>query len=98
MGRFSFDDGYDDDEDEYENDHEKEDLVDELFLKDQIIAVQQENNELLLMEIDQKILENALQFCKTSWFWHFKSMASKMKLLKKVFRQFKGMVEDNLKI
>jgi hypothetical protein len=98
MGRFSFDDGYDDDEDEDGLNNEKDDLVDELFLKDQIIAVQQENNELLLMEIEQKILENALQFCKSSWFWHFRGMAGRMKLLKKVFRQFKVMVEDNLKI
>ena len=68
MSRFSFDD-YDDDDDEFEKEGEKEDLIDELFLKDQIIAVQQENNELLLMEIDQKILENAIMFCKSSWFW-----------------------------
>ncbi len=98
MGRFSFDDGYDDDDDDYEKDNEKEELVDELFLKDQIIAVQQENNELLLMEIDQKLLENALAFCKTSLLWRFRSLAGKLKILKKVFRQFKSMVEDNSKI
>jgi hypothetical protein len=98
MGRFSFDDNEDDDDDDYGNDSDKEDNIDELFLKDQIIAVQQENNDLLLMEIEQKILESAISFCKSSWFWSFRTMSSKMKLIKKAYRQFKGLVEDNLKI
>lgn len=98
MSRFSFDDNYDDDEDEYGKDNDKEDMIDELFLKDQIIAVQQENNDLLLMEIEQKILESSISFCKSSWFWSFRTMSGKMKMIKKVYRQFKGLVEDNLKI
>ena len=52
MSRFNFDSDYDDDEEKREQDEEN--LADDLFLKDQIISVQQENNDILKME-DSKI-------------------------------------------
>jgi hypothetical protein len=90
MSRFNFDSEYDDDED---RDAEREEsIADDLFLKDQIISVQQENNDILKMEVEEKLLELCIMICQNSWFWSFKSTTSKVKALKRVFKQFKTML------
>jgi hypothetical protein len=90
MSRFSFDSDYDEDD---ERDEEREEnIADELFLKDQIISVQQENNDILKMEVEQKLLEVSIAVCQKSWFWSLRSTSSKMRAIKRVFRQFKNML------
>jgi hypothetical protein len=93
MARFNFDSDYDDEEFDKEEEHAEE-MADELFIKDQIIAVQQENNELLMMEVEAKILENAIAVCKCDWFWNFRSSISKIKRIRKVYKQFKNMIDE----
>ena len=94
MARFNFDSDYDDEEFDKEEEQRDEEMADELFIKDQIIAVQQENNELLMMEVDAKILENAIAVCKSDWFWGFRTAASKFKRIKRIYRQFKNMIDE----
>ena len=90
MSRFNFDSEY---EDEDDRDAEREEsIADDLFLKDQIISVQQENNDILKMEVEEKLLELCIMICQNSWFWSFKSTASKVKSLKRAFKQFKNML------
>jgi hypothetical protein len=90
MSRFNFDSDYDDEND---RDAEREEnIADDLFIKDQIISVQQENNDILKMEVEEKLLEIAISICQRSWFWYFRSTLSKVRAVKKVFRQFKNML------
>jgi hypothetical protein len=90
MSRFSFDSDYDD-EDEREQERE-ENIADELFLKDQIISVQQENNDILKLEVDEKLLEISISICQRSWLWYFRPLSSKIKSVKRVYKQFKNML------
>jgi|LakMenEpi03Aug12_release.lakeMendotaPanAssembly.Ray.scaffolds.fasta_scaffold841435_1 hypothetical protein len=90
MSRFNFDSDYDDDEEKREQDEEN--LADDLFLKDQIISVQQENNDILKMEVEEKLLEIAIAVCQKSWFWSFRSVASKMRSIKRVYKQFRNLL------
>lgn len=90
MSRFSFDSDYEDEDDRDEE--REENIADELFLKDQIISVQQENNDILKMEVEQKLLEVSITVCQKSWFWSLRSTSSKMRAIKRVFRQFKNML------
>lgn len=95
MSRFSFESDYDDDD--YDNDEDAdraEEIADELFLKDQIIAVQQENNDLLMMEVEQKLLKNAIHVAKSDWLWNFRSTNSKLRIIKRIFRQFKNVLDE----
>lgn len=95
MSRFSFESDYDDDDFDNEEDAEEaEHIADELFLKDQIIAVQQENNDLLLMEVEQKLLKNAISVAKSDWLWMFRSTNSKLRIIKRIFRQFKNALDE----
>jgi hypothetical protein len=91
MSRFSFDSNYDDEDEERDQERE-ESLADELFLKDQIITAQQENNDILKMEVEQKLIEISIAVCQKNWFWSFKSLASKIRAVRKVFKQFKNML------
>jgi hypothetical protein len=91
MSRYSFESDY---EDEDNDDEMNENMADDLFLKDQIISVQQENNDILKMEVDEKLLEIAVQVCQHSWFWSWKSYASKVKAIKRVYRQFKNLLQN----
>lgn len=89
MSRFSFDNEYEDDDKDDEMD---ENIADDLFLKDQIISVQQENNDILKMEADEKLLETAVRVCENSWFWAWRSPVSKVKVIKRVYKQFKSLL------
>lgn len=93
MTRFNFDSDYDDD-DERRDQEAEENLADDLFLKDQIISVQQENNDILKMEVEEKLLEIAIMVCQKSWFWSFRSVTGKMRLIKKVYKQFRNLLLD----
>lgn len=92
MTRFNFDSDYDDDDDERRDQEAEENLADDLFLKDQIISVQQENNDILKMEVEEKLLEIAITVCQKSWFWSFRSVSGKMRLIKKVYKQFRNLL------
>jgi len=89
MSRFSFESDYEDDD---HDDDMDENIADELFLKDQIISVQQENNDILKMEVDEKLLEIAVQVCQSGWFWSWRSPISKVRTIKKVYKQFKTLL------
>ena len=90
MSRFNFDSDYEDDEEKREQ--EEESKADDLFLKDQIISVQQENNDILKMEVEEKLLEIAISVCQKSWFWSFRSVTSKMRSIKRVYKQFRNLL------
>jgi hypothetical protein len=90
MTRFNFDSDYDDDDEKREQ--AEENLADDLFLKDQIISVQQENNDILKMEVEEKLLEIAIAVCQKSWFWSFKTVGSKMRSIKRVYKQFRNLL------
>lgn len=96
MSRFSFDSDYDDDDEDFNKEEEEraEQLADELFLKDQIIAVQQENNDLLLMGVEQKLLKNAIDVAKSDWLWSFRSTNTKLKIVKKIYKQFRNIIDE----
>jgi len=101
--RFGFDfdnsdDDFDDEMDsfsEWEKQH-KEELEDEEDeeIQSQLVLMQQEQVDLLRMEIDERLLKNSIKIASKSWFWSFKSQATKMKLIAETYEEMKKILDD----
>lgn len=92
MKRFDFE-TYGDDE--FDDDFEDEDEdQNESFIDSQMLAIQMEQNILLEQEIQTKLLEESLKICKSSWFWSFTSLKTKMGKIKIAYNELKKLIQD----
>ena len=96
MKRFNFerygDDDFDDDNPEDFGEDSK-DHPDQI-VDSQLIALQIEQNFLLEQEINEKILVDSINLCKSSVFWRFKSMKNKLQIIKETYDGLRKIHED----
>jgi len=97
---FDFDNSDDDFEDEMDSFSEwekqyKEEMEEEGGeIQSQLMLMQQEQVDLLRMEIDERLLKNAIKIASKSWFWSFKSQAKKMKIIAETYVEMKKLLDD----
>jgi len=97
MKRFNFEryDGEDDfDEDDQDEDGEESKDHPDQIMDSQLIALQVEQNFLLEQEINEKLLVDSINICSSSFFWRFKSIKSKLELIKHTYGLLKTMMDQ----
>jgi hypothetical protein len=85
--RFNFDD---DDFDKNDSDSS-----DEFNLKDELLSAQQEQTDLLKMDVDEKILNDAISLASKDWLWIFRSSRKKIEIIGKIYRNLKKIIDKN---
>lgn len=85
--RFNFDD----------DDFDKNDSnsSDEFNLKDELLSAQQEQTDLLKMDVDEKILNDAISLASKDWLWIFRSSRKKIEIIGKIYRNLKKIIDKN---
>jgi hypothetical protein len=86
--RFNFDD--DDNFDKNDSDSSEE-----FNLKDELLSAQQEQTDLLKMDVDEKILNDAISLASKDWFWIFRSSKKKIEIISKIYRSLKKIIDKN---
>lgn len=89
MKRFDFGDGFDDKDD----DESKE----EFDLKDELLSAQQEQTDILKLDVDEKILNDAIALAKQDWFWIFRSSKKKIEIISKTYKSLKKIIDKKWK-
>jgi len=89
---FPFDNG--DEEDFGKEPQKKKKEKDESTLEDQIILAQQEQTDILRIDIDEKILHDAILVAGRDWLWCFRPAKSKLAIIKKIYTNLKKMIDD----
>ena len=85
--RFNFDD---DDFDKNDSDSSEE-----FNLKDELLSAQQEQTDLLKMDVDEKILNDAISLASKDWLWIFRSSRKKIEIIGKIYRNLKKIIDKN---
>ena len=78
--------GFDGDEDEHDDDFE-------MSLKNELINVQLDQVDILQQDVDEKIMQDAIMIASIDWLWSFKSSATKLKIIKRVYIQLKKIMD-----
>jgi hypothetical protein len=86
--RFNFDD--DDNFDKNDSDSSEE-----FNLKDELLSAQQEQTDLLKMDVDEKILNDAISLASKDWLWIFRSSKKKIEIISKIYRSLKKIIDKN---
>jgi len=86
MKRFN----YEDDEDENFYLDEDDEVEEEDY--DQLVDVFQLN--LVQYELNQSLIAKTVAFLEKSWFWSFKSVENKLKLVEETYNKFKKLSEQ----
>ncbi len=93
MRRFNYDD-HEDFKEEIDNFWLGEDDSDEPYVeKGDIINMLQ--IDMVEYELNQRTLATAFNLCKSSFLWRFRSLASKLKMLKQVYSNFSEVLDRN---
>jgi len=66
----------------------------EVPIEDQIMMAQQEQTDILRADVDEKIMHDAISVASKDWLWSFRSLKSKMSIIKKVYGSLKKMLGD----
>lgn len=101
MSKFGYKNNDDYDDDDYEDyneddsDLEFEDEDDELYndLLEQEVALQADQLDMMEKENNQRIINDALNLNKNSWFWCFYSLETKLKMINKTFMFMKRLTD-----
>jgi hypothetical protein len=86
--RFNFDD--DDNFDKNDSDSSEE-----FNLKDELLSAQQEQTDLLKMDFDEKVLNDAISLAGKDWLWIFRSSKKKIEIISKIYRSLKKIIDKN---
>jgi len=86
MKRFDYEDDYEDEN--FYLDEETEEEEDEY---NQLLDVFQLN--LVQYELNQNLIAKTIAFLEKSWFWKFKSVEIKLKLIEETYNKFKELSE-----
>lgn len=84
MKRFDFNDDFDD---------EDEDSKEEFDLKDELLSAHQEQTDILKLDVDEKILNDAIALAKQDWFWIFRSSKKKIEIISKTYKSLKKIID-----
>jgi hypothetical protein len=87
---WEFSDDDDDNLNEDEQNFEEQDL--ENMLKQELLGVQLDQVDILQQDVDEKIMQDAINIASKDWLWYFKKPVAKMKIIKKVYIQLKNMM------
>jgi hypothetical protein len=87
--RFNFDD---DDDNFDKNDSNSSE---EFNLKDELLSAQQEQTDLLKMDFDEKVLNDAISLASKDWLWIFRSSKKKIEIISKIYRSLKKIIDKN---
>lgn len=87
MKRFDFEDNFDDNDDN--------DSKEDFDLKDELLSAQQEQTDILKLDVDEKILNDAIALAKQDWFWIFRSSKRKMEIISKTYKSLKKIIDKN---
>ena len=82
----------DDDDDDFEED------FDEDFDEDDPVMTEMIQIEIASQDLNQKIFSTALQIAEKTWFWNFKSISSKLNLIKKIYSEIEDFMFHNKKL
>ena len=78
-----------------ENEEQKEEqryFFEDEFDEDEIIEMAQVN--LVSYDLNQKILQASIQVAEHSFFWRFKSLNKKLKLIREIYLAFSKLIEE----
>jgi hypothetical protein len=86
---------YDDEDEDNINDRDGDmDNTDlENALKQELIGVQLEQVEILQQDVDEKVMQDAINIASKDWLWYFKSPQTKVKVIKKIYMQLKNIMD-----
>jgi len=87
-------DGYEDDFDDDSEEFKKipiDEYEDLIFENEEL---REENNSLLKMEVNEKLLNDSIIICSNTWFWSWKSIDYKIEKIREVYLHLKDLTED----
>jgi hypothetical protein len=64
-------------------------------LKDELLSAQQEQTDILKLDVDEKILNDAISLASKDWFWFFRSSKKKLEVIAKTYRSLKKIIDKN---
>ncbi len=85
--RFNFDDN----DDFFKKD---DGSSEEINFRDELFAAQQEQTDLLKMDVDEKILNDAISLASRDWFWYFRSAKRKIEIIAKTYKSLKKIIDN----
>jgi hypothetical protein len=65
----------------------------EINFRDELFAAQQEQTDILKMDVDEKILNDAISLASKDWIWCFRSAKSKIDIIARTYRSLKKIVD-----
>lgn len=87
--QFQFEDGFDDYDDEDEGEEGNVAYIDSEGLVDLM------HMDLAQTELNQDLLSKAIDLAKQSFFWRFRSTASRLKEIREIYRQLIKMTDED---
>lgn len=60
----------------------------------QHIGLEQDQINLVTEELNQSLLEMAVKIAEKSWFWRFKSPASKASIITRIYKRMKKLIRE----
>lgn len=97
MSKYRYDDDeedqWDPNEDEDDDDEEEDEEFDEEF-DDPDLEFEIERIEIANREINEQLLNDAIEICSKSWFWYFRKIDSKLEQIKKTYSVLKSLTDQ----
>lgn len=75
----------------FEEEDNNEDF--EQSLKNELINVQLDQVDILQQDVDEKIMQDAITIASRDWLWYFRTSATKMKAIRKIYIQLKKIMD-----
>ncbi len=65
----------------------------EINFRDELFAAQQEQTDLMKMDVDEKILNDAIALSSKDWFWCFRSAKKKIEIIARTYKSLKKIID-----
>jgi hypothetical protein len=83
------------DDDGFEKEFSKK-KKDSIPLEDQIMLSQQEQTDILRLDVDEKIMHDAILVASKNFLWIFRSTRNKIQTIKRIYIGLKKIMDENI--
>jgi hypothetical protein len=83
------------DDDDFEKEFSKK-KKDSIPLEEQIVMSQQEQTDILRLDVDEKIMHDAILVASKNFLWMFRSTRNKIQTIKRIYVGLKKIMDENI--
>ena len=92
MRNFFFDSG--NEEPEYRDSYEEEGMEANFMIPAQIEFMHMAQLDLASVDLNQKLLAESIKMLEKSWFWRFRSVETKLTMIRKTYEELTRLMEE----